>query len=71
MQALFLWDNNGERDTDLARPLLERAPDDERCGRPPWKWRPAHGSSVPRSMRRSSGSPRSGRRAASRASIAT
>lgn len=30
MQALFLWDNNGERDTDLARPLLEEgAPDDE------------------------------------------
>jgi N utilization substance protein B len=30
MQALFLWDNNGERDTDLARPLLdEGAPDDE------------------------------------------
>jgi N utilization substance protein B len=30
MQALFLWDNNGERDTDLARPLLEEgAPEDE------------------------------------------
>ena len=30
MQALFLWDNNGERDTDLARPLLEEgAPQDE------------------------------------------
>ena len=30
MQALFLWDNNGERDIDLARPLLdEGAPGDE------------------------------------------
>jgi N utilization substance protein B len=30
MQALFLWDNNGERDVDLARPIVEEgAPDDE------------------------------------------
>lgn len=30
MQSLFLWDTNGERDTDLARPILEEgAPDDE------------------------------------------
>ena len=30
MQALFLWDTNGERDIDLARPILEDgAPDDE------------------------------------------
>jgi transcription antitermination protein NusB len=30
MQALFLWDTNGERDVDLARPILdEGAPEDE------------------------------------------
>jgi transcription antitermination protein NusB len=23
MQALFLWDNNGERDVDLARPIVD------------------------------------------------
>lgn len=30
MQALFLWDTNGERDVDLARPIVEEgAPEDE------------------------------------------
>ena len=29
MQALFLWDNNGEMDEALARPLMEEGTDDE------------------------------------------
>ena len=29
MQALFLWDNNGERDTDLAGRILEEGTADE------------------------------------------
>jgi len=28
MQSLFLWDTNGERDVDLARPIVEEGTDD-------------------------------------------
>jgi len=29
MQVLFLWDNNGERDVDLARPILDEGTEDD------------------------------------------